>query len=74
LVKRLPDPKDGRGTLVRLTANGRKVADHAIALHFEALVDALLDMKRGEDRQQLTALLAKLLSAVERRRGRATRE
>jgi DNA-binding MarR family transcriptional regulator len=74
LVKRLPDPKDRRGTLVRLTANGCKVADHAIALHFEALADALLDMKRGEDRQQLTALLAKLLSAIEWRRGRATRE
>jgi DNA-binding MarR family transcriptional regulator len=74
LVKRLPDPKDRRGTLVRLTANGRKVADQAIALYFEALADALLDMKRGEDRQQLVALLAKLLSAVERRRGRGTRE
>jgi DNA-binding MarR family transcriptional regulator len=74
LVKRLPDPKDRRGTLVRLTANGCKVADHVIALHFEALADALLDMRRGEDRQQLAALLAKLLSAIEWRRGRATRE
>jgi DNA-binding MarR family transcriptional regulator len=31
LVKRLPDPDDGRGVIVRLTAAGRQVVDLALA-------------------------------------------
>jgi DNA-binding MarR family transcriptional regulator len=31
LVKRLPDPDDGRGVIVRLTGEGRRVVDLALA-------------------------------------------
>lgn len=66
LVKRLPNPKDRRGTIVRLTAKGRILADRAIAVHFKALAAALGGLDRDE-RQQLTTLLARLLASVEPR-------
>jgi DNA-binding MarR family transcriptional regulator len=67
LVKRLPDPNDRRGTIVQLTAKGRTVADRAIKLHFEALAEELSGIDRAE-RDQLAALLSKLLLSVETRR------
>ena len=67
LVKRLPDPNDRRGTIVRLTAKGRSLADRAIKLHFEALTETLSALNRAE-RDQLAALLSKLLLSAERRR------
>ena len=69
LVKRLPDPKDRRGTIVRLTAKGRALADRAIKLHFEALAEELSGINRSE-RDQLVRLLSKLLLSVEQRRKR----
>jgi DNA-binding MarR family transcriptional regulator len=66
LVKRLPDPNDRRGTIVRLTPRGRVLADHAIELHFEALTEALSGIGRRE-RDQLAKLLSKLLISVEER-------
>lgn len=66
LVKRLPDPNDRRGTIVRLTPKGRALADRAIKLHFEALAELLSDIGRSE-RDQLAKLLSKLLTAVETR-------
>ncbi len=69
LVKRLPDPKDRRGTIVRLTAKGRALADRAIKLHFEALAEELSGINRAE-RDQLARLLSKLLLSVEQRRKR----
>jgi len=69
LVKRLPDPKDRRGTIVRLTAKGRALADRAIKLHFEALAEELSGINRAE-RDQLVRLLSKLLLSVEQRRKR----
>lgn len=67
LVKRLPDPNDRRGTIVRLTPKGLALADRAIKLHFEALAEefAVLDK---QERATLAALLGKLLHAVEQRR------
>jgi DNA-binding MarR family transcriptional regulator len=67
LVKRLPDPNDRRGTIVRLTAKGRSLADRAIKLHFEALTETLSALNRAE-RDQLAALLSKLLLSAEQRR------
>ena len=69
LVKRLPDPKDRRGTIVRLTAKGRALADRAIKLHFAALAEELSGIDRAE-RDQLATLLSKLLVSVEQRRKR----
>ena len=67
LVKRLPDPNDRRGTIVRLTAKGRSLADRSIKLHFEALTETLSALNRAE-RDQLAALLSKLLLSAEQRR------
>jgi DNA-binding MarR family transcriptional regulator len=69
LVKRLPDPNDRRGTIVRLTAKGRKLADRSIKVHFEALAEALSGIDRA-GQQQLATLLGKLLLSVEQRRKR----
>ena len=67
LVKRLPDPEDRRGTIVRLTPKGRALADKAIKLHFERLADCLSGMTPG-DQAGLAELLAKVLRSVERHR------
>ena len=67
LVKRLPDPNDRRGTIVRLTQKGRSLADRAIKLHFEALAVSLSALDKAE-RAQLSALLGTLLLSVEQRR------
>ena len=64
LVKRLPDPKDRRGTIVRLTPKGRALADKAIELHFRKLAECLSGMKAA-DQGALAALLADLLRSVE---------
>jgi len=65
LVRRLPDPNDRRGTIVRLTPKGVALADRAIARHFVNMGRLLETLELGE-RDKLTALLAKLLSSVER--------
>jgi DNA-binding MarR family transcriptional regulator len=67
LVVRLPDPNDRRGTIVRLTAKGRNLADRSIKLHFEALAATLGDLS-GAECEQLAALLSKLLLSAEHRR------
>lgn len=67
LVKRLPDPNDRRGTIVRLTPKGRALADRAIKLHFEALAESLAGIDKTE-RTQLSILLGKLLLSVEQKR------
>lgn len=63
-MKRLPDPSDRRGTIVRLTPKGRALADRAIKLHFEALAESLSGLDTAA-RAQLTGLLEKLLLSVE---------
>lgn len=67
LVKRFPDPNDRRGTIVRLTVKGRRLADRAIKVHFEALAAALSGLERDEY-AQLAALLSKVLRRVEEQR------
>jgi DNA-binding MarR family transcriptional regulator len=64
LVARAPNPADRRGSLVRLTDDGRRVVDQAMALHSEVehrLVAALGD----QDRDRLAGLLRQLLVALE---------
>ena len=64
LVSRSPNPNDRRGSLIRLTDEGRVVVDQAMQLHEQAEhrhIDALDD----DERDQLTSLLRKLLLAVD---------
>lgn len=70
LVKRLPDPKDRRGTIVRLTPKGRALADKAIELHFRKLAECLSGIS-SVDQAALATLLAALLRTIETRNGRA---
>ena len=66
LVRRLPDPDDRRGVLVELTPKGRKVYSDAVEAQArkEALVAAALG---DEEKEQLNALLRRLMLAFERR-------
>lgn len=64
LVRRRPDPDDGRGVRVRLTARGRSSVDTVLT----DLVDrerALLGGMSDRDRQRLAGLLRALLGAFE---------
>ncbi len=66
LVERRPDVDDRRSYIIRLTPAGRKLADKAIARHFEAVRD-LLDILSAPEQNQLAELLSKLLSSFEER-------
>jgi len=65
LVRRIPDPHDGRGALVELTRKGRALVDRVAPDHLDnerALLAALGD----DERDALARLLRKLLVAFER--------
>lgn len=66
LVRRLPDPADGRAVRVRLTVEGRSRVDGAVSdlLHRERAVLAGLP---AADRERLADLLRSLLMRVEDR-------
>jgi DNA-binding MarR family transcriptional regulator len=64
LVRRIPDPRDGRSVLVALTRKGHRVVDQAVTAHIEN-EHRLLACLSGEERSQLASLLRKLLIAVE---------
>jgi DNA-binding MarR family transcriptional regulator len=64
LVERLPDPRDRRGVLVRLSDEGRSKVDGALA----ALLDREQELLAGLDapaQQQLAGLLRDLLAPFE---------
>jgi DNA-binding MarR family transcriptional regulator len=61
LVERLPDPRDRRGVIVRLTAEGLRTVDDAFAGLLER-ERALLAGLAAEERGQLAALLRRLVS------------
>jgi len=65
-IRRLPDPDDRRGVLVELTPQGRKVYNDAVGVqaHKEGLVAAALG---GAEKEQLNALLRRLMREFERR-------
>jgi len=60
LVERQPDPTDRRGRLVALTYRGRELVDAAVVDHL-ANEHRLLGALDAAERQELTALLRKLL-------------
>jgi DNA-binding MarR family transcriptional regulator len=64
LVERRPDPGDRRGTLVRLTAAGRKAIDDALPVHV-ANEERLLAPLSERERRTLDKLLRKLLAPLE---------
>jgi DNA-binding MarR family transcriptional regulator len=64
LVRRRPDPKDRRGTLVGLTAQGRSVVDDAIGAHL-ANESRLLRSLSPTERRTLDRLLRALLAGLE---------
>jgi DNA-binding MarR family transcriptional regulator len=64
LIERRPDPADRRGTLVRLTAAGRRAIDRAVDLHI-ANEDRLLASLGQDEVRTLDDLLRKLLIGLE---------
>jgi DNA-binding MarR family transcriptional regulator len=64
LVRRLPDPEDRRGVLVRLTDAGREAVDGALAGLLER-EQSLLAALGTADRRRLADLLRRLSVAVE---------
>lgn len=64
LVRRRPDPRDRRGSLIELTEQGRKVVDDAVESHLaneERLLATLSPARRAE----LARLLRELLLSLE---------
>jgi DNA-binding MarR family transcriptional regulator len=64
LVDRLPDPADGRGVQVRLTAEGLHRVDEALA----SLLGSerkLLDVLTTSEQEQLASLLRRILSPLD---------
>jgi DNA-binding MarR family transcriptional regulator len=64
LVRRVPDPNDRRGVIVKLTPAGRLLADRAIKRHFKAMSD-MLSFFPSAERRTLARLLGKLLASME---------
>lgn len=77
LVKRIPDPSDGRGVLVALTARGRAVVRAALEEH-NANEHRMLSSLTPTERARLAASLRRLLGAAgdvpKRRRRSAPRQ
>ncbi len=65
LIRRVPDPQDGRGILVELTHKGVTTADQVAPQHL-ANEQALVASLSREERETLSSLLRKLLSNFER--------
>ena len=61
LVERLPDPRDRRGVLVRLTIEGKAAVDGAFEALLGAEADLLADLPDA-DRIRLAGLLRSLLA------------
>lgn len=67
LIERRPDPGDGRGRLVRLTAQGRELVDQLAPIHLEN-ENRLLASLTDEDRSALEKLLRRLARGLEETR------
>jgi DNA-binding MarR family transcriptional regulator len=67
LIERRPDPGDGRGRLVRLTARGRTLVDDIAPIHL-ANERRLLASLPDEDRAALEDLLRRLARGLEETR------
>ena len=66
LIKRVPDPADGRGMLVELTKKGLKLVDRLAQLHLDN-EERMLEALSPAEREELARLLAKLLAGFEAR-------
>lgn len=64
LLERLPNPADRRGSIVRLTAEGRSVIDRAMEAH-AAVEHELIATLDDRERRDLASLLATLLRSNE---------
>ena len=64
LVRRLPDPADGRGVMVRLEDGGRQLADAALA-DLLGIESGLLGVLEPARRQDLSGLLRDLLTTFD---------
>jgi DNA-binding MarR family transcriptional regulator len=64
LVRRIPDPNDGRSMLVQLTPKGLRVIEEAIAAHAENEQRLLAPLGQPE-RRALAEYLRRLLSEYE---------
>jgi DNA-binding MarR family transcriptional regulator len=64
LVRRVPDPSDGRSMLVALTPRGRRLIDRVVTIHYEN-EHRLLASLAPRERQQLSTILRKLLLEFE---------
>jgi len=69
LVERHPDEVDGRGVKIALTRRGRKIVEDEILFSREFPFRSVYGMSKTE-RRQLTSLLRRLLSMMEREAGR----
>lgn len=63
LVERRPNPNDRRGTIVALSDRGLELIDRAVEAHLEN-EHRVLSGLNPDEKQQLNALLAKLLATV----------
>lgn len=59
LIERLPDPKDRRGVIAKLTPAGKRLVDRAVAAHVEG-EERLLNSLTREERHALADLLRRL--------------
>ena len=68
LVRRLPDPSDRRGVIVELTEKGRETYHNAVGVQAkkEELITSALSER---EKEQLNALLRRLMIGFERREG-----
>ena len=71
-MRRVPDPDDRRGVLVELTVAGKKAWKESVKAQSakESLVAAALD---ADEKEQLNALLRRLMLEFERRSARRNR-
>jgi DNA-binding MarR family transcriptional regulator len=69
LVRRVPDPVDGRGMLVELTKRGLKLVDELAQLHLDN-EERMLEPLGKDEREELTLLLTRLLEGFEARAAR----
>ena len=73
LVRRVPDPGDGRSLLVALTPKGLRLIDRLLELHYAREAE-LLESLGARDREQLVRLLRGLLLALEQGGGNGGRD
>jgi DNA-binding MarR family transcriptional regulator len=64
LIRRVPDPRDRRGVLVELTAQGKERIDAAVIDQAAKEIDSLGALS-AKERSTLNALLRKVLVAIE---------